>query len=472
MKKQPARKNYFFEKAYKDLYNIIAYSWYKNTMSAKYYWTKTKQFKNTDPKFFWRFVAIGTAFASLSLVIFGTIFFLALSAIHLIILTSIFFIIYISFNVFWAVDKIYRFWRSIFVACPVCHFKADLPHYICPNCKQKHTLLIPSSYGILKRRCQCGELLATTFFNGRNELPAICSNCKTEIKTREAAPICIPIVGGPSVGKTCFLFSAVNGFFKKIAPENAWKIRFLDHYNNQIYNKVLSNFNKGIVPAKSRELTPTAFNFFINSNTWSPDKIMYFYDAQGESIKSSDILVRHKFYDYFHGLIFIIDPFSIPELMADYQISLKRYNQAIKPSDMMLDDAFDTLIINLEKNYQLKRDQTIKQACAIVINKIDAFDLSDRIGENAAKELMKLDTSIDNIPDAINKLCKDKFIEWGLGHFIRNLDYKFINYRFFTCSALGHLPNNNNNAFQGYGATEPLMWLLNQIDKKAFPPSK
>ncbi len=469
MEKQPAIKSYFFGKGYKDLGNTLAESWYRNVASAKSYWTKTDYFWSREPWFFWAFVAVGTAFAAFSVIIFGTVFFLALSAIHITILASFFLTIYLSFSLLWGIDKVYRLSRRVFLACPICHFKADLPHYRCPSCGDIHSRLIPSSYGILKRKCQCGNKLPTTFFNGRSKLPAFCPNCQHEIKTGEATPICIPIVGGPSVGKTCFLFSAVKSFIEEVAPQNAWNIRFLDRQNEVIYHRVSQNFSKGIVPAKTAELTPTAFNFFVSSKRWTPEKIMYFYDAAGESVKSSELLVRHKFFNYFQGLIFIIDPFSIPELMADYERSLEHYDKAIKPSDMMLDDAFDTMIINLEKSYKVRRDQTINKPCAIVINKVDAFDLSERIGEAGAMELMKLDSSIATIADAIDKLCKDNFIEWGLGNFIRNLESKLTNYRFFTCSALGHLPDSENKAFQAYGATEPLLWLLSQIDKKAFP---
>jgi GTPase SAR1 family protein len=467
MEKQPAKKSYFFGKGYKDIKNTIIESWQRNADTARYYQDKTTEFwENWEKTWFWKPLAFGTVFAGISVLVFGTTFFLALSAIHITILVMVFLTIYILFSLLWGIDKIYRFWRRVFVSCPVCHHKADLPHYLCPNCNNIHTRLIPSSYGIFKRRCECGEKLPTTFFNGRSDLPAICPKCKHELKTGEATPICIPIVGGQSVGKTCFLFSAAKGFIEDIASKNSWNIRFLDQQNQELYNRVSRNFSHGMLPAKTPDLTPTAFNFFIASKRWHPEKLMYFYDAAGESVKNANILVRHKFYSYFHGIIFIIDPFSIPELMADYQRNLKRHEKEIKPSDMMLDDAFDTMLINLEKNYKLKREQAIKQPCAIVINKVDAFDLSDRIGENAAKELMKQDTSIKTISDAINKLCKDNLTEWGLGHFIRNLEYKFSNYRFFTCSALGHLPN--NDAFQAYGATEPLMWLLSQINKKDF----
>ena len=463
MKIQPANKSYFFGKGYQDLKNTIVECWQRNAASARHYGKEAKFFWYYEPWWFWRFVSAGSIFASVSVVFFGTLFFLLLSAIHISLLLIVFLIIYLSFSLLWGIDKLYRFWRHTFIACPLCYHKTDLPHYICPKCQRVHTNLIPSSYGILTHRCLCGTQLPTTSFHGRNKLPTLCPECQSEIKTETATPICIPIVGGPSVGKTCFLFSAVKGLIEEVAPKKSWQIRFLNDNNENLYHRVSQHFEQGIVPAKTPQLTPQAFNFFIKPHRWTSEKIIYFYDAAGESFQSSDILVRHKFYEYFHGLIFMIDPFSIPELMMDYSNSLKHDDSIIRPSDMMLDDAFDRMMLNLEKNYHVKPNQTIKKPCAIVINKVDAFDLTERIGESAAKELMQQD-NIATLSDAVNQLCKKRLIEWGLGHFIRNLEYKFANYRFFTSSALGS-PHPQNH-FHAYGTTEPLIWLLSQIDKK------
>ncbi len=462
---QPAIKSYFFGKGYRDLGNTIKDSWFMNLVSAGDYWKKTVKFWNEGGLYM--LGAVATAFAALSVVVFGTAWFLVLSTIHIVILAIFFSLIYISFSFLWLIERIYMFFRGIFVVCPFCHEKYDLPYYLCPNCKIVHTRLIPSSYGILKRTCQCGHELPTAFFNGRNKFEARCPipRCSRTIETQETKPICIPVIGGPSVGKTCVLFAATHDLIETTAPKYSWKIRFLNQQNEDIYERVLQNFNQGVVPAKTVELTPVAFNFFVGSSRWSPEKIVYLYDSAGESFQNSDDLVSHKFYGYLHGFLFIIDPFSIPELLYEYESNLKLYGTQIKPSDLMLEDCFDTMLINLEKNHKIRRDQQINKPCAVVINKIDAFDLEYRIGESAAKSLMIKDPKIKSMEEAVNRLCEELFMEWELGNVLRKLKHKFKTYRFFTCSALGHLPDNTKQPFQPYRVTEPLMWLLGQADK-------
>ena len=131
----------------------------------------------------------------------------------------------------------------------------------------------------------------------------------------------------------------------------------------------------------------------------------------------------------------------------------------------MLEDAFDLMLINLEKNHKIKRDQKVTRPCAIVINKIDAFDLEERIGHKAVKDFMIRNPEVKNFKDAEDMLCKEVFKSWGLGNFLRKLEHKFKKHRFFTCSALGRIPGNNGTKFQPYRVVEPMLWLLGEADK-------
>ena len=468
MKPQPAVKSYFFGKGYRDLFKTMKDSWKMNLSSAADYWGKTQDCWHESHLS--KFLCVVTVFSALSIVVFGTLWFVALSLVHTVILGLFFLPIYLSFSFLWCVERAHMLFRGIFTACPRCHHKSDLPHYLCPQCKVVHTRLIPSSYGILKRVCNCGYELPCFFPQRRTRLKdyARCPNsdCHHMLRTEEATPICIPIVGGPSVGKTCYLFSATYDFLKHVAPRKNWKTRFLNTQNEKLYERVLEDFKKGIVPAKTVELNPTAFNFFITSTKWSPEKLIYFYDAAGEAFQSDDNLLTHRFYGYLHGFLFIIDPFSIPAIFDKYRDSTKLYDSGIKPSEMMLEDAFNTMIRNLEKNHKIRSDEQIDKPCAVVINKVDAFDLEEVVGREGAKKRMINDPSIKDISEAVDSLCKELFTnQWGLGNFLRLMDSRFRTYRFFTCSALGRSPNSSAKPFRPYRVREPLEWLLAEADR-------
>lgn len=464
---QPAIKSYFFGKGYRDLGHTIADSWQLNWASAANFGSQAADYFREGSFSKWKyFLSIGAGLAAFSVVVFGTAFFLALSAVHIAVLGLFFMMIYLSFTMIWGIDKLHRVKRKIFTACPVCHHKSELPVYLCPGCGTAHTNLIPNSYGIIKRRCNCGQKMPTSFLNGRSKLDAKCHDCGHSLTdVNETTPICIPIIGGPSVGKTCYLFAATKELIENAASKNAWKTPFLNQKNKDQYGRCTGDFNSGIIPAKTTELTPTAFNFFIESQKWSPAKILYFYDAAGEAFHGSSELLSHRFYGYLHGFLIIIDPFSIPELLSEYEENLKLHGAEIRPSDTMLEDAFDTMLINLEKNHKIKRDERVAKPCAVVINKIDAFDLEDRIGHKAVKDFMVRHPEVKDFKEAEDMLCKEQFKSWGLGNFLRKLDQKFKKYRFYTCSALGRIPDNTGAKFQPYRVVEPLLWLLGEANK-------
>jgi len=109
---QPAIKSYFFGKGYRDLGNTIRDSWLMNLDSARNYWEKTVEFWHKGD--FFMLGSVAMAFAALSVVVFGTAWFLVLSAVHILILTIFFSLIYISFSFFWLTERIYMFFSRHF----------------------------------------------------------------------------------------------------------------------------------------------------------------------------------------------------------------------------------------------------------------------------------------------------------------------------------------------------------------------
>lgn len=150
--------------------------------------------------------------AMLSVLIYGSIITAVVSVINIAVVFVVMAVIYLGFRSY-GLWTLYLIRKHIFTACHECKEKSLIPTYICPRCGAQHTNLTPGVYGILKRRCNCGEKLPTTFFNGRKNLDAICPHCGTLLSNREAVPICIPIVGGRSVGKTAFNYSFFKGIY-------------------------------------------------------------------------------------------------------------------------------------------------------------------------------------------------------------------------------------------------------------------
>lgn len=459
IKPQPAIKSYYFGKGYKDLWSTIENSWEANLETAEEYTKRAKKYWENGG-----FEIAGSVFfffAAVSVIIFGTLFFLVLSFFHGLVLLTFFSLIYYSFTILFLIEKSYWLFKGIFSACPACHQKTSIPTYLCPKCGAGHSNLIPGCYGILNRKCLCGTKLPTSFLNGRKNLQAVCPSCERAQEAKEAKPLCIPILGGPSSGKTCFLFSATHGLINSIGKGRGWGFRFLNPSNELHYKSLENQFNTGTTPSKTTQLTPAAFNIFVNSNNWSVEKLLYLYDAAGEAFSQISTLSKHKFYGYLHGFAFIIDPYSIPSIAAQYVEELRRDPGDIRPSTKNPEDVFDAMLITLEGNHGIKPTQRMNMPFAIVINKIDSLDLGESLGESAARRFARPEHK--TLGAATDALCADYLQKAGMGNLLRKIEGRFSRYRFFPCVAF-QKPSLSKVASYNQ-ATLPLLWILEQIDK-------
>jgi hypothetical protein len=356
----------------------------------------------------------------------------------------------------WGIDTGFRKLNKVSMLCPACHHTSHMPVYVCGNCSAEHTHLTPGSYGIFKRTCKCGEKLPTTFFNGRSSLEAKCPNCRSNQHSRESTPISIPIIGGPSVGKTCFMVSATRGILEGAAPRNQWGMSFVNEADKMNFESLSGSMLNGSLPSKTINGHTSAFNFFLTSKKWSADKLVYFYDPAGESFSEVNSLKGHNYYEHYHGNVFLIDPFSIKEIAGQYE-SHPDYQSNVNPSHASLEETLDRLMIFLNEQYGIKPHQKIAKPIAFVINKVDAYNLNEQIGEIAARGLMEKDLSIKTMEAAIHNLCYQMLAQAGMNNFLRKIEDKFTNYRFFASSALKGTEYTN--------VERPVLWVLSEADK-------
>ena len=448
MEKQPAIKSYFFEKGYKDLRNTIREGWQTNLSEAR---DNFNQFETTLPGAFHFGVGV-------SIIVFGSIVFGLTSLVHILLLLAVAGVIYFAFSVIWGADKLYRAVNKIFVACPHagCYHNFDIPVYHCPNCGVGHTRLHPGPYGILKRTCQCGAKLPQTFLNGRKKLYATCPKCEQPIDAKESRPIVIPVIGAPSVGKTCFVTSLVHQLKEDIAPRDEMLFEFTDEVSKLSYERNLATFEVGSTPLKTVEAQPTAINIFLQPKNQTLRRILYLYDPAGEAYLDTTNTQVHRFYNYFHGAFFLIDPFSIPDFHHEYADQID--TNSVRPSTEPLEDVYDRIIINLEKNFGIKPHQKVKAPFAVLLTKVDVADLEDKFGESAGQRIQESDPEkFKTLGEAQHEACREFLEEYGMGYMLDRFDAKFKNYRFFAVSSAGS---------NSQGVEEPLRWLFQHIDRK------
>ena len=460
---EPAIKSYFFGKGYTDLGRTIAESWRRNLASAGDEFAKATTL--WPGSYSAKALAILRWTAGISVVVFGTTFFLLVSAVHITVLLSFFLLIYLGFTLVYLSERGYLAWKQFFTVCPACHGKKPLPEYLCPQCGGVHRRLVPSPYGILRHTCTCGRKLPATFFLNRGVLQARCPECQHLLKpgNTEARKVFVPIFGGPSVGKSAYLFSAVRQLVEQEAPRLGLRPSFLEPATAGEIERVRQQLAQGRPPDKTLDSLPRALNLQLERPGQSP-RVLYLYDPAGEAFLGTEGLVMHRYQEYLSGLILLIDPFTIPAVQAEYADQLPAVRDALKPSALPVEDVLSRILIGMEEHFGLGETARIKVPVAVVLNKIDAFDLEQRIGEpEILRRIQSSPFPLD--PDiARNRVLREQLVRWGQGDVVQQLEARCSELRYFTCSSLGRMPDSTTGAFEGRGVLEPLLWILGSAD--------
>lgn len=462
---EPAIKSYFFGKGYRDLKNVITDSWQRNKDSASDFFSRIDSSGEWWEQF-WTFIFWGGA--GVSVMLFGTLFFLSISVLHITFLGLFFSLIYICFSVVWLVETIFLFLKQFFVACPHCHEKCSLPEYLCDKCGNIHGQLRPNQYGILQHQCNCGQKLPGTFFVNRGRLQARCPSCHLFLHREhiESRRIFVPILGGPSAGKTAFMFAVVRKLIEEKAQELGFSAEFIDTNTKSKYNKVLAGLKHGEVPGKTTEMIPKAFNIALKKDgvtKW----LMYIYDPAGEAYQAKENLTSHHYQEYLSGMVLIVDPFSITEVKKKYSQQLLLEGSKVEPSRLAVSEALNRVILTMEESYGLSKKGKIKKPLAVVLSKIDAFDLENIIGETAV-DIAYAEAPTRSKSDIRNELIRNQLANWNERALLQQLDARFDNVNFYSCSALGRIPDSSSKDLLPKHVFEPISWLCNSVNSTDF----
>lgn len=463
---QPAKKSYFFSKGYWDLGNTIKGAWSRNSASIKKYASNLGDLseKTAAGKFFWGIVNV---LAMVAVIVCGSAMTAVITIANIIILLAFMLIIYVGFSLIWIIDRLYLTHKKIFTACHECKEKSLIPTYKCPRCGAKHTNLTPGVYGILKRTCNCGEKLPTTFFNGRKNLEAECPYCGNILTDRESRPICIPVIGGRSVGKTAFITAFAKTFIEDISPAKDFKIEFYNAKKEYIYKEILQDFAAGSTrmtarPQDINQASSISFSFFVKHPKLSPDRLVHVYDIAGEVFTDNNENEIQKQYEYCQGIVLIVDPFSIQSIRYNYE-------ELLNPEDIAgigkadINGIMNSFLNKLREVTGLSDSDMSTVPLAVVISKIDSAGLEQDIGKTAVKKLMKTDPDkFFDFYDTQDYLCRKFLKDNGMDNFLSNISIQFKNNRFFACSAIGH--TRDKGQYMPEGVLPPMEWLFRNAD--------
>ncbi len=460
MVKEPAKKSYWFGRAYSDLFHTIIRSFMYDVRVIKEDWGKIcDAFSN------FRFVSIFHGLINLLsilfIAVFGFAFTLILSVIHISIVAVIMCLVYIGFMFVWMVDAIYRMIHGISYNCPHCQHKIALPTYVCPHCGAEHRRLIPSKYGIFHRICECGHTLPTTFINGRQKLESKCPKCGEPLLQGVSRAYQIPVIGGANSGKTCF----INAGIQKI--EETAKGYGLNFHYEVLQGDTLDDYNankermaRGFVPEKTSDMRMRFYNFFLNGVGDKIENQISICDIAGESFESAENTQNQEGYRFSDGMFIIIDPFSIPDFNEKAKEEMGDDYQYVNCSTQNVSDVFNITNIAIERiRHSSKKAREL--VAAVVFVKTDIPYVNDIVGENAIQKMMADNPSL-GYEEASNRVAEEFFSSYGENSMLLELQNKFSKIGFFSVSALGR-NDFERKSFESVNVDKPMYWLLENI---------
>jgi hypothetical protein len=369
-------------------------------------------------------------------------------------------------------NRLYATYYRITIRCPNCHAEMPIPIYLCDRCGTQHDRLWPSVYGVRFHECKglmpdgsvCHNHLPTSDWWGRRQLDQLCPTCGYTLAQgigRETN-VHIPIVGGPAAGKSNFLVAATYELMNTYGPQHRLEVRLPSAEADASLARAVSILKSGrpIEKTPDAEDSAPAYTVEIKRQDGRVPSLLYLYDAAGEYYTREERALRQVYFNYVQGVIFIIDPFSIDIVRAEYRDQLATAPRTLAPSTENLESVYERMLRVMEASHGPHPGRQFPQPVAVVMTKADAFDLEQHIGLPAARALMQRDPRLRFEEDAINVLVEQYLVRKGAYNFVSSLHGQFSTVKFFSCSALGYDPNNR---FSPVRALQPLLWIMGEV---------
>jgi hypothetical protein len=337
--------------------------------------------------------------------------------------------------VVWALRGLDLGWQRVFRSagsCPraECWMVSPLPAYRCPNqaCARLHRDIRPGRLGVLWRRCGCGERMPTTVLRSRR-LRAACPWCEGPLYpgAAVATDIRIPVFGAPAAGKTRFVIAALVSLHRFGAREGV-RVRFLGADGRQTYEEYLEivTARRPTIKTADVPLPPVSVEVVRQRRS----ALVHLFDAAGERYLDREKNARLAYLDQARTLVFVLDPFSVPDVRARLAGSLAEVFAEAARHDP--EDSYHVTVQRL-RSHGL---DTTRQRLAFVVSKADLL----------------LPTPVGVGLGTANEQVRSFLVRAGLENLVLAAARDFGEVRFFLVSAL-----EPDTATDPLG---PLMWLF------------
>ncbi|MGH3696356.1 MAG: TRAFAC clade GTPase domain-containing protein [Pseudonocardiaceae bacterium] len=247
-----------------------------------------------------------------------------------------------------------------------CNFRNRLPAYRC-GCGQTHHDIRAGRLGVFARRCECGALLPTTVLRAAAGLVPVCQKCNRELRAGAAVltDVLIPVFGPASAGKTRLVRASMVALAAHLAAAGG-SLRPVGPESEDTFSDAITVVSTGMQTTKTEADRPPV-GITVALTAVRRKALLHLFDAAGEFYSDREQSSELPFLDDAQGLVFVLDPFSIPAVAGELTGTLAGRLEAAQPARMHPEQSYPITA-------QLLRDQGVdlaRKPLAVAVVKAD-----------------------------------------------------------------------------------------------------
>ena len=335
-----------------------------------------------------------------------------------------------------------------------CNYRNRLPAYRC-GCGQTHHDIRAGRLGAFVRRCECGSLLPTTVLRAAAGLVPVCQKCDRPLRAGAAVltDVLVPVFGPPSAGKTRLVLAGMVALVRHLNAAGG-SARPVGPESEDTFRDATMVVESGMQTTKTDADRPPAA-ITLRLVVARHEALLHLFDAAGEFFNNRERSSELPFLDDAQGLVFVLDPFSIPAVADDVTEALASRLATAQPARMHPEQSYLVTV-------QWLRDQGIKlkrKPLAVAVVKADLLlDLRSATGLQA--------TGLH--PEAESGDIETWLRGKGLDNMLDGTTRDFGVVRYFLVSSLDAATDADGRASPTSPA-RPLLWLLDRSGVSIAP---
>jgi hypothetical protein len=264
-------------------------------------------------------------------------------------------------------DRALRRWRRATLRCTNCYRISRMPSYECsdPSCSVVHRDVSPGVLGVVRRRCVCGTSLTLTVRGAASSLDTVCPHCSKPLPKASGTRrvVVLPVIGSVGAGKTQFLAGGVVGIERRlrvVSGELTPISRIAEQFMTSARALVTTGRGTDKTPWKDQ---PEGMPLLLSTGGKTVE--LQLMDAAGESFVDWERTRSLGYLDSSDVLLFMLDPFALPEVSALLRASGMEGTVQVAQGDP--EDAYANVVDRLRSEKVKLRGKRL----GVVVTKVD-----------------------------------------------------------------------------------------------------